>query len=76
MSMLPTREERSVLVHVLLTEERRTWTSKEVAIHFGWSRPSAKKALQDLRRAGFVDHVPAPEGSHFPIAGWAVKVAA
>jgi predicted transcriptional regulator len=45
-------------------------TRSEVASALGFTYGTVSQALRELRMLGKADHVPAPEGSHYPIAGW------
>jgi predicted transcriptional regulator len=67
---LPSPDERRAMVRQLLADGQ-TRTKREVATALGFTLGDARTALHELRLLGQVDHVPAPAGSHYPIAGWA-----
>ena len=53
-----------------LLEERGQATDREVAAALDLSRTSVASVRRQLVAEGLVAPVPAPPGSHYPIAGW------
>lgn len=53
-----------------LLAERGQATDREMAEALDLSRTSVASVRRELVAEGLVAHVPAPPGSHYPVAGW------
>ena len=62
--------ERAQRVLAVVRHVRPPVTAREVAAALGESPHTVRHDLCWLSRAGLVEHVPSPPGSHYPIAGW------